>query len=39
MVARRKTGIIDAVTEMLRSVTHQDILGWFQLAGLCAAPE
>jgi hypothetical protein len=39
MVARRKAGIVDAVAEVLRSVTHQDILGWFQHAGLCATPE
>ena len=36
MVARSKAGIVDAVAEVLRSVTYQDILGWFQHAGLCA---
>ena len=36
MVARKKAGIVDAVAEALRSVPHQDILGWFQHAGLCA---
>ena len=39
MVARRKAGTVDAVAEVLRSVTHQDILGWFQHAGLRATPE
>jgi transposase len=37
--ARTKAGIVDAVAEVLRSVTHQDILGWFQHSGLCATPE
>jgi len=29
MIARRKAGIVDTVAEVLRSVTYQDILGWF----------
>ena len=36
--ARTKAGIVDAVAEVLRSVTRQDSLGWFQHAGLCATP-
>ena len=36
--ARTKAGLYDAVGEVLRSVTQQDILGWFQHAGLCATP-
>jgi transposase len=36
--ARTKAGLVDAVGEVLRRVTHQDILGWFEQAGLCATP-
>jgi transposase len=36
--ARTKAGLCDAVGEVLRRVTHQDILGWFRHAGLCATP-
>jgi transposase len=36
--ARTKAGLVDAVGEVLRRVTHQDILGWFEHAGLCATP-
>jgi hypothetical protein len=39
MIARRKAGIVDTVAEVLRSVTHQDIFGWFQHVGLCATSE
>lgn len=36
--ARTKAGLYDAVGGVLRQVTSQDILGWFQHAGLCATP-
>jgi transposase len=36
--ARTKTGLYDTLGEVLRRITHQDILGWFQHAGLCATP-
>src|SRR5271165_4208901 len=36
--ARTKAGLSDAAGEVLRRVTHQDSLGWFQHAGLCATP-
>jgi transposase len=36
--ARTKAGLYDAVGEVLRRVTHQDSLGWFRHAGLCATP-
>jgi transposase len=36
--ARTKAGLVEAVGEVLRSVTRQDIRGWFQHAGLCATP-
>jgi transposase len=36
--ARTKAGLVDAVGVVLRSVTPQDILGWFQHAGLCPTP-
>jgi transposase len=36
--ARTKDEVVDAVGEVLRRVTHQDILGWFGHAGLCATP-
>jgi transposase len=36
--ARTKAGLYDALGEVLRRVTSQDILGWFQHAGLCATP-
>jgi transposase len=36
--ARTKAGLSEAVGEVLRRVTHQDILGWFRHAGLCATP-
>jgi len=36
--ARTKAGLSDAVGQVLRRVTHQDILGWFRHAGLCATP-
>jgi transposase len=34
--ARAKDHLYDAIGEGLRQVTPQDILGWFQHAGLCA---
>ena len=34
--ARAKAELYEAVGEALRRVTPQDILGWFQHAGLCA---
>jgi transposase len=34
--ARTECGVYDAVGAALRRVTTQDILGWFQHAGLCA---
>jgi transposase len=37
--ARTKARLYDAVGEVLRSVTHQDILGWFQHVGLYAIPR
>nr|WP_159452302.1 transposase [Singulisphaera sp. GP187] len=37
--ARTKTELYDALGEVLRWVTPQDILGWFQHAGLCATPR
>jgi transposase len=36
--ARSRTELYDALGEVLRQVTSQDILGWFQHAGLCATP-
>jgi len=36
--ARTKAGRSEAVGAVLRRVTHQDILGWFRHAGLCATP-
>ena len=36
--ARSKARLYDAVGEVLRRVTHQDILGWFQHVGLYAIP-
>jgi transposase len=36
--ARSKAGLYDAVGDVLRRVTLQDILGWFQHAGLYATP-
>jgi transposase len=36
--ARTKARLSDAVGEVLRRVTPQDILGWFRHAGLCATP-
>jgi transposase len=36
--ARTKAGLSEAVGEVLRRVTHQDILGWFRHAGLCPTP-
>jgi transposase len=36
--ARTKAGLSEAVGAVLRRVTHQDILGWFRHAGLCATP-
>src|SRR4051794_8776809 len=36
--ARTKAGLSEAGGEVLRRVTHQDILGWFRHAGLCATP-
>jgi transposase len=33
--ARTKGLLVEAIGEALRRVTHQDILGWFQQAGLC----
>jgi transposase len=35
---RTKAGLYDAVGQVLRRVTQQDSLGWFQHAGLCATP-
>jgi transposase len=34
--ARTQAEVSDAVGQVLRSVTHQDSLGWFQHAGVCA---
>jgi transposase len=34
--ARAKESLYDAIGEGLREITEQDILGWFQHAGLCA---
>jgi hypothetical protein len=34
--ARSKDDLDEALGEALRRVTPQDILGWFQHAGLCA---
>lgn len=36
VAARTQGGLYDALGEALRRVTAQDILGWFQHAGLCA---
>ncbi len=36
VVARTTGGLYDALGEALRRVTSQDIIGWFQHAGLCA---
>jgi hypothetical protein len=36
VAARTKGGLDDALGEALRRVTAQDIIGWFQKAGLCA---
>lgn len=36
--ARTKAGLSEAVGEVLRRVTQQDILGWFRHAGLCPTP-
>ena len=36
--ARTRAGLYDALGEVLRQVTPQAILGWFQHAGLCATP-
>jgi transposase len=36
--ARSRTELYDVLGEVLRQVTSQDILGWFQHAGLCATP-
>jgi transposase len=37
VAARVKGGLYDAIGEALREVTDQDIIGWFQNAGLYAA--
>ena len=34
--ARTKGSLYDALSEALKQVTLQDILGWFKAAGLCA---
>lgn len=36
--ARSKEAIYDALGEALRQITAQDVLGWFQHAGLCVTP-
>jgi transposase len=36
--ARTRTRLENAVGQVLRHVTPQDIIGWFQHAGLCATP-
>ena len=36
--ARTKTDLYDAIGEVLKEVTPEDISGWFQHAGLCATP-
>jgi transposase len=36
--ARTRDGLYDALREALTLVSADDILGWFQLAGLCAKP-
>jgi transposase len=38
VAARTKGALYDAIGEALSQVTAQDILGWFQHAGLCATP-
>jgi len=35
--ARGKDALYEAMAEVMRSVTPEDILGWFRHAGLCAA--
>ncbi|WP_406694344.1 IS630 family transposase [Singulisphaera sp. Ch08] len=37
--ARTKTRLYDTLAGVFRQVTLQDILGWFQHAGLCATPR
>ena len=37
VAARVKGDLYDAIAEALREVTDQDIIGWFQDAGLYAA--
>ena len=36
--ARTKDGLYEAVGQVLRRVTHENSLGWFEHAGLCATP-
>jgi transposase len=36
VAARSKDAVYSALGEALDSVTPQDIIGWFQHAGLCA---
>jgi transposase len=36
VAARSRTGLYDALGQALEHVTAQDIVGWFQHAGLCA---
>ena len=36
--ARTKPKLYEALGEVLRQITPQDILGWFRHAGLCATP-
>jgi transposase len=35
IAARTKNQLVEAIGETLKMVTNQDILGWFQQAGLC----
>jgi transposase len=39
VAARSKDSLYSALAEALESVTPQDIIGWFQHAGLCATQE
>jgi transposase len=36
IAARTKGDLYDAIREALKQVTPQDIIGWFEGAGLCA---
>ena len=36
IAARTKGDLYDAIGEVLKQVTPEDIIGWFEEAGLCA---